>query len=201
MVYRGDWLGRLRHWAIRRKDSPSDGGGNEAPVDRFLPCLKIVLHHEGGWADHPKDPGGATMRGVTLATYQKFLGRKATKDELRRISDGELEAIYRSYYWEPAACSRLPGGVDLVVFDMSVNAGVKRAVRILQESVASPADGIVGPQTVAAVAKQDPLFLIRQYSDGRRAFYQGLGAYVTFGRGWLRRVDEVEAEAIKGAKK
>jgi lysozyme family protein len=80
---------------------------------------------------------------------------------------------------------------------MAVNAGVRRAVRILQESVACAADGIVGPQTVAAVAKQDPLFLIRQYSDGRRAFYQGLGAYVTFGRGWLRRVEEVESEALK----
>lgn len=137
------------------------------------------------------------MRGVTLETYQKFLGRKATKDELRRISDGELDAIYRSYYWHPAACDRLPRGVDLVVFDMAVNAGVRRAVRILQESVGSPADGVTGPKTLAAVEKQDPLHLIRQYSEGRRAFYKGLSAYVTFGRGWLRRVDEVEAEAIK----
>jgi len=165
--------------------------------DRFAACLPVILHHEGGWADHPKDPGGATMKGVTLATYSKYLGRPAGKDELRNISDADLQQIYHSLYWDRASCARLPVGVDLCVFDMAVNAGPGRAVKLLQETVGSAADGAIGPETLAAVAKQNPLHLIRQYSEARRVFYKSLGAYVTFGRGWLRRTDEVEAEAIK----
>ena len=137
------------------------------------------------------------MKGVTLATYSKYLGRQATKDELRNISDADLQEIYRRLYWDRAACDQLPVGVDLVVFDMAVNSGPGRAVKLLQEAVGSTPDGGIGPQTLAAVAKQDPLSLIRQYSEARRVFYKSLGAYVTFGKGWLRRVDEVEAEAIK----
>jgi lysozyme family protein len=163
----------------------------------FPHALKTILHHEGGWADHPKDPGGATMKGVTLNTYSKFIGRDATKDELKAISDEQLEQIYRSLYWNRAACDQLPTGVDLVVFDMAVNSGPGRAVKLLQEIVGSTPDGGIGPQTLTAVAKQNPLSLIKQYSEARRVFYKSLGAYITFGKGWLRRVDEVEAEAIK----
>lgn len=137
------------------------------------------------------------MKGVTLATFSTFLGRPATKDELRDISDEQIHAIYGRGYWDRAACDQLPVGVDLCVFDMAVNAGPGRAVKLLQEAVGSTPDGGFGPQTLAAVAKQDALSLIRQYSEARRVFYKSLGAYVTFGKGWLRRVDEVEAEAIK----
>ena len=161
----------------------------------FPHALKTILHHEGGWADHPKDPGGATMKGVTLNTYSKFIGRDATKDELKAISDEQLEQIYRSLYWNRAACDQLPTGVDLVVFDMAVNSGPGRAVKLLQEIVGVPADGGLGPRTLAAVAEQDALSLIRQYSEERRKFYKSLKTFEVFGRGWLRRVDEVEAKA------
>jgi lysozyme family protein len=137
------------------------------------------------------------MKGVTLATYSKYLGRPAGKDELRNISDADLQQIYHSLYWDRASCDRLPVGVDLCVFDMAVNAGPGRAIKLLQETVGSTPDGGIGPQTLAAVAKQNPLSLIKQYSEARRVFYKSLGAYITFGKGWLRRVDEVEAEAIK----
>lgn len=167
----------------------------------FAAALKVILHHEGGWADHPKDPGGATMKGVTLATYSKYLGRQATKDELRNISDADVQQIYRSLYWDRVACDRLPVGVDLCVFDMAVNAGPGRAVKLLQETVGSTPDGGIGPQTLAAVAKQEPLSLIERYSEARRVFYKSLGAYVTFGKGWLRRVDEVEDIAFSKAGK
>ena len=137
------------------------------------------------------------MKGVTMAVFEKFLGRPATKDELRNISDEQLHAIYGRGYWDRVAGDRLPVGVNLCLFDMAVNSGPGRAVKLLQEIVGVPADGGLGPRTLAAVAEQDPLSLIRQYSEARRVFYKSLGAYITFGKGWLRRVDEVEAEAIK----
>lgn len=167
--------------------------------ENFPQALRMVLQHEGLWSDDPRDPGGATMKGVTLATFSKYLGRPASKDELKGISDEQLEEIYRSLYWDRVAGSKLPHGVDLAVFDMAVNAGPGRAIKLLQEIVGSTPDGAVGPQTLAAVEKNNPLTLIRQYSESRRAFYKGLPIYTTFGKGWLRRVDEVESEALKTA--
>lgn len=161
----------------------------------FAEALKVILHHEGGWADHSSDPGGATMKGVTMAVFEKFLGRPATKDELRNISDEQLQTIYGNQYWNRIAGDRLPAGLDLCVFDMAVNAGPGRAVKLLQEIVGVPADGGLGPRTLAAVAEQDVLSLIRQFSEERRKFYKSLKTFEVFGRGWLRRVDEVEAKA------
>lgn len=135
------------------------------------------------------------MKGITLATFTNFLGRPATEEELRNISDAQIYAIYSRNYWDRIAGDRLPSGLDLCVFDMAVNAGVSRAVRILQEIIGSTADGVLGPRTLAAVAEQDALSLIRQYSEERRRFYKSLKTFPTFGRGWLRRVDEVEAKA------
>jgi lysozyme family protein len=163
--------------------------------DNFPACLEVVLHHEGGWSDHKDDPGGATMKGVTLATFSNFLGRPATKDELRNISDEQINAIYHRNYWGRVAGDRLSSGLDLSVFDMAVNAGVSRSVRMLQEIVGSTPDGVLGPRTLAAVAEQDTLSLIRQYAEERRRFYKSLKTFDVFGRGWLRRVDEVEAKA------
>ena len=87
----------------------------------FASSLAHVLKHEGGWADHPRDPGGATMKGVTLATYSDWLGRQATKDELRAISDEHLRTIYKARFWDAVRGDELPSGVDYVVFDMAVN--------------------------------------------------------------------------------
>lgn len=201
MVDSRDWFGRLRDWAIRRKDSPNDGGSDAAPVDNFSACLAVTLHHEGGWSDHPKDPGKATNQGVTLKTYSEYLKRQATADELRRITNGELQEIYRGNYWRGSACDRLPSGVDLVVFDMAVNAGPGKAIQLLQSVLHVPIDGRMGPQTLGAVEKSHPLHLIQAYSEERRRYYKSRPMVSVFGKGWLRRTDEVEKEAITMAEK
>lgn len=161
----------------------------------FPACLEVILHHEGGWSSHPCDPGGSTNKGITLTTFVNFLGRSSTEEELRNISNAQIYAIYNRNYWDRVAGDRLPIGFDLCVFDMAVNGGPGRAVRMVQEIVGSAADGIMGPRTLAAIAEQDTLSLIRQYSEERRRFYKSLKTFPTFGRGWLRRVDEVEAKA------
>lgn len=163
----------------------------------FEKALAVILHHEGLWSDHRDDPGGATMKGVTLRTFSEFLGRPATKEELRGITDEQLGKIYRKRYWDVVACPRLPSGLDLVVFDMAVNSGPGRAVRILQETLGVTADGSVGPKTLVAIGDHDLVDLIGAYSEGRNSFYRNLPIYATFGKGWLRRVEEVKAEALK----
>lgn len=162
----------------------------------FEPCLKFVLHHEGLWSDDPRDPGGATMKGVTLAVYREYLGRDASKDELRNIPDSHLHDLYRSRYWSKVRCDDLPAGVDLVVFDMAVNSGVGRAAKILQRCVGATEDGVIGPKTMALITDVPARQMIIRFSEQRRMFYKSLKAFETFGKGWLRRTDECEAQAI-----
>lgn len=168
----------------------------------FQRALQQVLHHEGGWSDHPKDPGGATMKGVTLKTYSAWLGREATKDELRNIPDEHLEALYRRDYWNAVRGDDLPGGLDLMVFDFAVNAGRKRAILTLQRAVDMPVaqqDGAIGPGTLAAVKEKcDRLgvtAVATNYATLRELFYRELPTFATFGKGWLRRNDAVLAMA------
>jgi lysozyme family protein len=167
--------------------------------DNFERCLKFVLHHEGGWADHPRDPGGATMKGVTLAVYKEYLGREASKEELRLIPDAHLHDLYRTRYWDKARCDEWAAGLDLSVFDLAVNGGTGRAAKILQRCVGAEPDGAIGPKTIAAVNAIPAENLIVRFAEGRREFYKGLKTFDTFGRGWLRRTDECEIEAIKMA--
>ena len=164
--------------------------------DNFDKCLSITLRHEGGWADHPRDPGGATMKGVTIGTYAQFKGRKVTKDELRNISDAELRTIYRRNYWDKCRCDDLPAGLDLVAFDGAVNSGPARGARWVQQGLGVAADGKIGPATIAA-AKAAPVSpAIAASCDARLEFLHRLKTWPTFGRGWQSRVDDIRRQAF-----
>ena len=164
--------------------------------DNFDKCLSITLRHEGGWADHPRDPGGATMKGVTIGTYAQFKGRKVTKDELRNISDADLRTIYRRNYWDKVRGDDLPAGLDLVAFDGAVNSGPARGARWLQQGVGVAADGKIGPATIAA-AKAAPVSpAIAASCDARLEFLHRLKTWPTFGRGWQSRVDDIRRQAV-----
>ncbi len=168
-------------------------------TDRFATCLPRILVHEGGWVDDPRDPGGATMKGVTIAVFAAFKGRAVSKPELRAISDADLAAIYRKKYWDAAHCGQLPAGVDYAVFDYAVNSGPGRAVRALQAAAGVSADGSIGPNTLAAVGAHSATDLINGIASRREAFYRSLATFQTFGVGWMRRLREVTATALKDA--
>ena len=123
----------------------------------FKKALKHVLVHEGGWADHPKDPGGATMKGITLATYRRHFGEDKSKDDLRNITDEDLGQIYRSGYWSKCRCNELPAGVDYAVFDGAVNSGPGRGAKWLQAALGAKQDGGIGPKTLSRVEEHDPI--------------------------------------------
>lgn len=166
----------------------------------FPAAVAATLRHEGGWSDHPDDPGGATMRGITLGVYRSYLGRNATKDELRAIADDDLNAIYRKRYWDACKCDALPSGVDCAVFDAAVNSGPGRAAKLLQSAVGVTADGSIGPVTIKAACDADPIKTIETICEERLEFLRSLPTFETFGKGWTSRVNSVRAEAIALAK-
>jgi lysozyme family protein len=164
--------------------------------DNFESSLQQVLVHEGGWADHPKDPGGATMKGVTLITFRRHFGEDKSKDELRNITDEQLNQIYRAGYWDKCHCDELPGGVDYAVFDAAVNSGPGRGAKWLQGAIGAKQDGGIGPKTLTKLKEHNSVHIIDNICDRRLTFLHSLSNWETFGKGWNRRVEGVRSSAI-----
>jgi len=165
----------------------------------FADSLRAVLVHEGGYVDHPRDPGGATNKGVTLAVFQRHYGQAMSKQDLRNITDEQVETIYETGFWSRCKCDDLPGGVDYVVFDQAVNSGPGRSAKWLQSAVGVPADGGIGPRTLAAAGGKIAGDVINAMCDERLRFMKSLrggSLWTTFGKGWQRRVDGVRAHGL-----
>ena len=165
----------------------------------FKTSLDLVLQHEGGFADHPDDPGGATMKGVTLDVFRRFFGNARTVDDLKNITDDQLATVYRTGYWDKSACDDLPLGLDYAVFDSAVNSGPARGAKWLQGAVGALMDGVIGPRTLERVALHEPPKVIDAMLDARMAFLRGLSTFPVFGTGWTRRVTGVRAKALEMA--
>lgn len=165
----------------------------------FTPQIQSwILASEGGYVDHPSDPGGATNMGIThrtLAAWRKV--PSVTKQQVRDLTRQEALAIYEAQYWRTSGADRLPEGLDYAVFDYAVNSGPARAVKDLQRVVGVTADGIMGAQTLAAVGRYGAVRAIEGLTERRMAFLKALKTWGTFGRGWTRRVEDVSAKARK----
>jgi len=160
--------------------------------ENFEKALAAVLKSEGGFVNNPKDPGGMTNLGVTIKTWESFVGRNVTEKEMRNLTPEMVGKMYQQKYWNAVKADDLPEGVDYLAFDFAVNAGPGRAAKLLQQAVGVAADGAIGPATLKAVAAMQPADLIEKYSAAKESFYRSLPTFETFGKGWLRRVAEVK---------
>lgn len=169
--------------------------------ENFSVSLQAILQYEGGFVNHPQDPGGATNKGITLTTFREAMkNQRLGVEDLKKITVSQVEKIYKASYWSKCRCDELPSGVDLVVFDQAVNSGVKRSVQWLQTIVKVPADGVIGPYTLEAVPRMATADIINQLCDLRLSFLRYVrngSLWLTFGRGWQARVDDVRERALK----
>lgn len=165
-------------------------------VSHFERALSLVLKSEGGYVDHPHDPGGCTNLGVTIGTLSRHRGRACTKAEVRALTSATVAPIYRKNYWDAVRADELPAGLDYAVFDLAVNSGPARAARLLQGVLGCAQDGVIGPATVAASCRADPAQCIRGLSSARLTFLRRLPGWAFFARGWRRRVEAVERAAL-----
>ncbi|WP_316214877.1 glycoside hydrolase family 108 protein [Bradyrhizobium sp. SZCCHNR2035] len=162
----------------------------------FERCLRRVLGSEGRYSNHPADPGGATMWGITQRDYDAYRRLKGQPPrDVRLITIAERNEIYRKKYWNGARCDELPDGVDYCVFDGAVNSGVAQSVKWLQRALGVKDDGDIGDHTLLAAHGADPHEVIASICRQRRAFMRKLKTFPTFGNGWIRRVDRVEQVA------
>ncbi|MTW15180.1 secretion activator protein [Rhodoplanes serenus] len=163
-------------------------------------ALRRLLVHEGGYTNHPSDPGGPTKHGITIHDYRRFIDPGGTAADVRAMTVDQAKAIYRARYWDALRCEDLPAGVDYAVFDYGVNSGIGRAGRVLRRLLGLPdREHTVTATVIAAVARRDPAALVAAICDERLAFLRRLKTWPVFGRGWGRRVAEVRATALRMA--
>ena len=168
-------------------------------------CLGFTLREEGGFVDDPRDPGGATNMGVTLATYRAWSGNpEADAAQLRALPRSLATCIYGAGYWNPVRADALPDGIDLLVFDFAVTSGTMHSARELQAALRMDSveiDGSIGPDTLSAVRKADVRSVIATLATRQGAFYRALPTFHIFGEGWLGRNERrrIKALAMAGA--
>ncbi|MEM8974630.1 MAG: glycosyl hydrolase 108 family protein [Pseudomonadota bacterium] len=167
--------------------------------------ISKILKHEGGFVDHPDDPGGATNKGITIGTLKRLridVDGDGDSDihDLKNLSDADVHRVYKLFYWDAVQADLLPAGVNYTVADFAVNSGPARAAKVLQSIVGTESDGVIGPKTIAAVAEYGrPTKLIREINDRRLAFLKRLRHWKTFRKGWSRRVSDVIETSIAWA--
>ena len=159
-------------------------------------ALRRLLVHEGGYTNHPSDPGGPTNFGITIADYRRYVKPKAAAADVRAMRLDQAKAIYRTKYWDALRCDALPAGLDYAVFDYGVNSGVGRASKVLLRLLGLADDGRIDEAVLAAMHRQDVRELIVRLCEERLAFLKRLKTWPVFGSGWGRRVAEVRAVAL-----
>ena len=164
----------------------------------FDSCLAKLLVHEGGYVHHPSDPGGMTNLGITARVWEEWVGHPVDEKQMRALTPALVAPLYRKKYWDACRANELISGLDYAVFDVAVNSGVGRSIKLLQSCVGATPDGGYGSITAALVqkAEQDPTRLIELYSAKRLEFLESLSSFPVFGKGWIRRVAEVKADSL-----
>lgn len=180
-------------------------------MSRFDDCLLHVLLEESGevqtglpykrgkysYMNHPADPGGATMMGITHRVYDAWrTSRGMPVRDVRQIEDSEIAAIYREQYWKLVRGDELPPGIDLAVFDFGVNSGPVQAIRSLQRALGITIDGQIGVATISACKSRNATEIVGQYMDERRRFGRSLKNYLPFRSGWETRWNRIELASL-----
>lgn len=184
------------------------GVGSLAIQANYDASITQVLKSEGGekYTNHPNDPGGPTKYGITLKDVRAHIDPDATAETVRQLTRDEALEIYRDKYWGHR-CIRgdaLPAGLDYVVFDYGVNAGVLRPGVVLRRILAVNTDRCdISDALVAIIVKKDTGKLIRAVQSERRQFYDNIIAnkpkLATFRNGWMNRANSVEKVALRMA--
>ena len=152
----------------------------------FDQCFDKLISHEGGYVNHPTDPGGETNYGISKRAYPSL--------DIKALTLADAKAIYKRDYWDRAQCDQLPSQLSYLVFDAAVNSGIGQSIRFLQRAVGVADDGSIGPITLSAAKRMDTDSLCARFLGQRLEFMTKLSTFDVFGKGWARRV----ADQLKG---
>ena len=171
-------------------------------MKQYNHCLEIILHHEGGYVNHPSDPGGETNLGVTKKVYDAYCKKNGLRaKDMKSLEVTDVAPIYKTEYWDRVKGDDMPRALALCVFDFGVNAGTGRAAKYLQGMIGTKKDGGIGPNTLKKldeyIREHGVDGAVRNYQSLRQKYYEKLKTFKTFGRGWTRRVTETTVSALR----
>lgn len=161
-------------------------------TDNFLDCLHFVLNIEKGYVDNPDDLGKATNLGITIGLLSEYRGQLCTNDDVKNLKVSEALDIYRSIFWLPCQCDKMPKAIALVVFDAAVNSGQGRSIKWLQTALGVHPDGEVGAITLGRLAVMDLKTVIEEATNDRLEFMQKCLSWDEFKNGWQDRIKSVQ---------
>lgn len=172
---------------------------------RFDRAFAIVVDHEGGFVNHPRDPGGATNRGVSLR-YARTRGLlfdldrdgDVDEDDIRLVTLDHARAAFHADFWRPVSGDELPPGLALLLFDAAIHSGAPQAAQWLQQAAGVKADGVVGPITRRAAWQPG---MAQRFHRRRIEALTRLPGWHAFGRGWATRLAVLpfQAQEMEGA--
>lgn len=144
----------------------------------FDKAFEIIIGHEGGYVNDPRDPGGETKYGISKKAYPYA--------DIKNLTLDQAKEIYKRDYWSRLNADSLPDSVRLMAFDCAVNCGLLTSTKILQRAAGTKDDGVIGPKTMMAV--QYTPNLEQQFAGYWLQYYTDLPGWPTYGKGWTRRV-------------
>ena len=166
-----------------------------ADYTKLVPKIK---KWEGGFSNNPKDKGGATNKGVTLATYRMVYGKNKTVNDLKNISDKEWEHIFKIYYWDKWKGDDIKNqSIADILVDWVWMSGCG-TIKKIQELFGLKADGIVGQKTISCINSQNQEEAFKKIWNRRKKFYDSLVArnppQKVFLKGWMGRLNSYKFE-------
>ena len=172
-------------------------------ISNWDKSFDMVIAHEGGFTNDQRDKGnhlpdgreGCTMWGCTQAGWEKYVGHEVTQDDMKALKKEDVKPLYKRDYWDAVRGDDLPAGVDYAVFDFAINAGPAAARKMIQKALGVTADGSIGPATMKAIQDAEGKDLLEKFSHSKEAFYKSLSTFPTYGKGWLKRVADVQTSA------
>lgn len=168
----------------------------------FLEAIEHILKIEGGYVDHPNDPGGATNFGISLRFYNAKIDDKATKLTIQALNKKEAVQIYYDHFWKGSKYESLSKNLASKMLDMAINMGHSQANKLLQRACRACGyklvdDGIIGNQTIGKAKEATDMneqALLAAVRASQAYYYRLLVAknskFKSFVNGWLRRAND-----------
>lgn len=167
-----------------------------AESEKLMP---FIYKWEGGYANHPNDKGGCTMKGVTIGTFRKYFGDDKTCSELKNITDDEWLYVFEEGYWNPCKANEIENqSIANIIVDWAWMSGTKSVIKKIQKILRVDADGIVGNKTINAINTVNQEELFNNIYNKREEYYYNIcennPSQKVFLKGWLNRLRDFEFE-------
>ena len=150
----------------------------------FETAFDLLITHEGGFSNHPDDPGGATMYGITEAVARE----NGYTGAMRDLTLDFAKSVYRKKYWDACRCDQMPDQLRYPLFDGAVNSGPGQSTKWLQVALGVKTDGAIGPVTQQAANNCFPAIVRQKMVGNRLRFMTELKNWPSFSKGWSRRI-------------